>query len=290
MSKSYLYLATLLGLLLAHCGPDKLAGGAGAGNPPLAEVTLAFTASSLADTALPKVSGGGLAKASGIVLRNPDGSFTVRDSSGSDLTLTSIDVLVSRIDFNLPDSLDCEDAKGTVCDSGEVSIRGSFAMDLMTGASTPALSKIRLPAGLYKKVGLELKEEAVESGKSGMGKLGEDSFAPNMIIKGRTDGSKGPARLFALKLNLREGLDFEKPDGFTITAASLNNVQMQLAVDNWLQGVKLSSCLDTTTVLPDSSGTWNLEGDDFCAGDGLRIRRNIEASGDIDNHEGEEGH
>jgi hypothetical protein len=287
MSKSYPYLATLLGLLLAHCGPDKVAGGAGAGNPPLAEVTLAFKASSLADTALPKGSGGALSKASSIVIRNPDGTFTIRDSSGSGLTLTSIDVLVRRIDFSLPDSLDCGDAKGTVCDSGEVSVKGSFAMDLMTGTSMPALSRFQLPAGLYKKVGLELNESPTESGRSGTGKRGEEAFSANMIIKGGTDGTLGPVRLFALKLNLREGLDFEKPDGFTITAASSNMVLMQLAVDNWLQGVKLASCLDTLAVPPDSSGRWNLEGDDFCAGDGLRIRRNIEASGDIDN--GEEG-
>jgi hypothetical protein len=276
MSKSRFFPAALLGLLLAHCMPEKLAGGAGAGNPPLAEVTLAFKANSL-DTVLPKTSGMALGKASGTVIRNADGTFTVKDSAGSEVILTSIEVLVKRIDFDLPEGLDCEHAPGTACDSGSVSVKGSFSMNLMTGVSTPALDKIRLPEGLYKKVDLELEEDS--SGNSGGI---SDPSSPNMVILGRTDSAKGPVRLFALKVDLSDGLDFEKPEGFKITAGSLNTVLMQLAVDNWLQGVDLSSCLDTTTVLPDGSGVLNLAGDDFCGGDGLRIRRNIEASGEID--------
>lgn len=268
MDKRGLLCVSLVGLLLAHCVPEKLAGGSGAGNPPLAEVTLAFKANSLTDPSLPKSPIAALGKASSAVLRNEDGTFTVRDSSGAALILTSIDARVGMIEFDLPDGIDCGRAEGASCENGEVFIKGAYAMDLMTGKSTPALEKIRLPEGLYKTVGLEL---------DGSGD------APNMVISGRTDTAKGPVRRFALKLRLPNGLGFEKPEGFRITAGVMNTVLMQLEVDNWLQGVDLASCLDTTSAVPDSSGIRNLEGDGFCGGAGLRIRRNIEASGEIEN-------
>ncbi len=267
----------LAGALLAHCGPEKLAGGSGAGNPPLAEVSLAFKANSLSDTQAPAGSPPASAKSSAAVIRNADGTFTVRDSSGAALVLASIDVQVGSIEFDLPDGLDCGKAPGTDCDNGEVFLKGRFAMDLMTGKSTPDLEKIRLPEGLYKTVGLQL---------DGTGK--EDSGGqPNMVIRGMTDSAQGPIRRFALKLRLPDGLGFEKPDGFRITAATVNTVVIRLAVDNWLHGVDLAACLDTTAVVPDASGIRNLEGDGFCNGAGMRVRRNIEASGEIENEAGE---
>ncbi|MDB5102878.1 MAG: hypothetical protein JWP91_567 [Fibrobacteres bacterium] len=297
MRKPALYFASLLGLLLAHCGPDKLAGGAGAGNPPLADVTLSFLASSTADAGLPKAaaqggspaSGPGLAKATGGLTRNADGTFTVRDSSGAGIVLTAIEVGVRRIDFELPEGIDCEHATGTSCDSSEVSVRGAFIMDLMTGESVPSLGTFRLPEGLYKRVRLRL--EGNDGGSSGEShKDGADGSAsgPNMVIKGRTDSARGPVRVFALKLNLSEGLEFEKPEGFRIAADSLNSVLMQLAVDGWLRGIDLMGCLDPVLVPADGSGVQNLEGDDFCGGNGLRLRRNIEGSGEID--KGEDDH
>jgi hypothetical protein len=123
------------------------------------------------------------------------------------LGLTSIEVWVFRIDFSLPDGLDCGNAAGTACDSDAVSEKGSYTMDLMTGASTPALGKILVPEGLYKKVDLELEGDETGSGVPGNG----------------------------------------------------------------------GGIPDTAAALADSSGLLNLEGDGFCGGDGLRIRRNIEA-------------
>ncbi|GEM_PF-1601176 len=285
MSKPSLYLAALLAMLLTHCSPEKVAGGAGAGNPPLADVTLAFTARSAADTALPKASPA-LLKSSGIVIRNPDGSFTVRDAAGTALILTAINVNISRIDFELPEGLSCAQAPGVVCDSEEVSLRGALSMDLMTGVSTPALDRFHLPEGLYKRVRLRLDEGEGSSGRRGKDG-GEDpgGLLTNLVISGRTDSALGPVHSFAVRLDLQDGLEFDKPDGFRIKADSLNAVLMQLSVDKWMTGVNLAKCLDSTSAVPDSLGVKILTGDGFCGGQGLLIRRNIEASGEIDRHE-----
>jgi hypothetical protein len=277
-------LAPLIGLLLACCGPEKLAGGAGAGNPPLAEVTLAFTAKSLADTTLPK-SAAGLAKNSGVVIRNPDGTFTIHDASGSPLILTAIEADIERIRFELPENVSCKQVPGTVCDSGEVAIKRIFNLDLMTGKATPALDRIQLPEGLYRKAELGLVEGVEGHSNSGDG---SGSSKPNLVIKGHTDSAQGSVKAFALKLDLSEGLDFEKPDGFRIAADSLNAILIQLSVDNWLQGVELVKCIEAADPASDSAGVRILSGDGLCGGEGLRIRRNIEASGEIDKGEEED--
>ncbi len=272
MSKRFRFHLAWLCLLLTQCAPDRVAGGAGAGNPPLADVTLAFKAGSAGDTVLRKASTG--------VVRNPDGTFTVRDSGGAALILTAITVQVEKIDFELPTGISCAQATGVACDSDEVSIKGAFAMDLIVGSSVPPVSRFRLPEGVYRKVGLGLVEQESESSHGSEGGDTGSAAAPNMIIRGHTDSAAGPVRSFSLQLNLSEGLDFDNPSGLKIKADSLNSVVLQLAVDHWFAGVELARCLDSASV-PDTTGVLVLKGDGTCGGSVLRIRRNIEASGDL---------
>lgn len=286
MNAPFRYLAVLIGLLPAGCGPDKLAGGAGAGNPPLADVTLAFAAKSLTDTVLKKsgaqpIRPSGLAKTSDAVIRNPDGTFTIHDASGSPLILTAIEADIERIQFELPDGVSCRQVPATECDSGEISVKQTFNLDLMTGKSAPALGRIKLPAGLYRKAELRLVEKVEGHSNSSEGGA-SDSSKPNLVIKGHTDSALGTVKAFAIKLDLSEGLDFEKPDGFKIAADSLNAILIQLSVDDWLKDVELVKCIDAADPASDSAGIRILSGDRLCGGQGLLIRRNIEASGEID--------
>lgn len=281
MRNVFLRLAALLALLLAQCNLTPFAGGAGAGNPPLADVAVALKANSLMDTPLPKA-GKVLGKAPGEGTLDTNGTFTVRDTSGAAFTLTGIQVSVRRIEFALPDGIDCGKGEGVVCGNGIASVTGLFSMDLMTGKSNPALGRIRLPQGLYKSVKLTLDEgaEGHSKGSGGSGSTSESTFV-NMVIKGHTDSAGGPVGLFALKLDLLDGLVFEKPEGLRIGVDSLNTVLMQLTVDGWLKGVRMQPCLESPDAVPDSSGMRVLTGDVFCGGEGRRIRRNIEGSGEI---------
>ena len=280
MSKVSRFLTAIFGLLAIQCGPDRVAGGAGAGNPPLADVALTFKAGSAAAPAAP------LAKSAVLLIRNPDGTFTLQDSGGASLVLTAIQVNVEKIDFDLPEGLTCKQAKGVACDSDEVEVEGAFAMELITGKSDPPIGKIRLPEGVYKKVGLSL--EAVDADSVHSGASGDSGKAesPNLVIAGHTDSSSGPVRSFSMRLTLREGLDFENAAGLRIKADSLNGILLALSVDHWFDGVELSKCVESA--VPDSAGLRILGGDSFCGGAGARIRRNIEASTEFeDDHEGE---
>jgi hypothetical protein len=264
----------LLGLLSAHCGIGNLSGGSGAGNPPLAEVALAFKANSAADGALPK--------SSSLASINPDGTLNVKDSAGALFTLTAIEVLARQIDFDLPEGLSCENASGVACDSDEVNVDGPFRIELVAGTAVPALNTLKPPEGLYTMVSLDLEENKTDSAKADSSSASSGPYLPNLVILGKTDSAKGPVRRFALKLSLTEGLDFLDPKGIRISSKALNSVLLKLAVDGWFQGVDLTSCLDSGEPFIDSLGLHNLYGDHFCLEAGSRIRKNIEASGDLD--------
>ncbi len=254
-----------LGLVLLRCQPEKVSGGTGAGNPPLAEVALVFRANSLTDSVL--------RKSAAAVIRNPDGTFEVFDSAGSAIKISSLTIAVRKIDLSLPVGLTCESAPGYTCDSDGISLPGPFVVDLMTGASNPPLEHLRLPEGVYTRVGLELSDN--ESAPA------VDTNTPNMEIRGGTDSADGRARPFSVRLNLRDGLDFDGPTGIRITAAALNKLLLQLTVDDWFKTVDLKNCLEASGSTAGDSGVTLLAGDGFCQGAGLRIRQKIEASGDI---------
>lgn len=264
MCRATRFFALMAAAAMLHC-TDRIAGGTGVGNPPLAEVSLDVKAGS--------ASGAAIAKASAGLQRNPDGSFTIRDSAGLPVTLLAIEALVQGIDFALPDSVDCARFKGIDCMDGESSVIGPFTVDLMSGKSQPPLTKIKLPAGLYRKIGFEL----ISSGDSGET---WDSAAQNIVIRGKLGTDSGAGRAFAVRLNLKEGLDFPHPTGIQIRADTLNNILLGLNVDGWLGGTELTKCVEAMPV--DSSGSVLLQGDAFCGGVGKVIRRNIEGSGGLD--------
>jgi hypothetical protein len=258
-------------LALSGCVDVKLAGGAGAGNPPQADVVLSFKANSL------EAGKAALGKSSGTVLRNPDGTFTAHDTSGSALDLSAIEVQVAKIEIVLPQELDCGDIRGIACGNDEALIKGPYVMDLMTGTAVPSVDFIKLPEAIYHIIELELPTAAHGDAP------GTSSKPFNIAIRGRSGNSAAAGKAFELRLNLKEELTFEDTAGFHIEPASLNNVILKLNVDAWFNGTRFAGCLEQSP--PDSAGVIILEGDDFCAGEGLRIRKNIEASGQVENEE-----
>jgi hypothetical protein len=254
-------------MLLGGCDQEQMAGGSGAGNPPLARVSLALKANSLTAASAASV----LRKTADEVQRNPDGSFTVTDSSGARIRISAIMAQVRRVDFLLPHGLACPSAGTLSCQDNEVMVWGPFAVDLMTGKAIPPLDRIRVPAGLYSEVELEMGDN--DSGAAA------DSAA-DLVLSGSTDSARGPVRNFTVALSLSDGLEFDDSLGLHISADSVNNVLLRLDVDDWFRDADLSGCVATRAA--DSADVTRMQGDGFCGGAGLRIRKRIEASGEFD--------
>ncbi len=250
-----------------QCIPERVAGGAGAGNPPLGEVTLALKAKSSGPRILPKSTASGL-----IAL---DSGFVIRDSAGAVLSLDSIVSRVEGIDFALPDSLDCPIFSGLPCKDGETTLEGPFDLDLLRGISHPALNVFKIPAGLYRKIGFKLIANKQDS------LTDWDSTSQNIVLWGRMGALGSAGQRFVIRINLTEGLDFGDPVGVRIKSDTLNNILLGLNVDDWFQGTDMQACMAASPAGSDSAGIVRLQGDGFCSGTGIRVRRNIEASGGI---------
>ncbi len=263
---------------LNGCITDRVAGGTGAGNPPLADVALSFKASSAPAPAIAKV-----ASLSSPSLRNPDGSFAVADSVGTRLLLTGIAVRVQRIDFDLPEGSNCDQVRDLPCSGNEASVNGPYSMDLISGNSVPAINFIKLPEGLYKTIGLEFEGHA-------SGRDSTDDSTANIFIRGELAGPEGK-RKFGFDLDLRDGLDFRDSAGIPIKATAINRVVLSLSVDGWFAGTDLRKCLDQLQPGPvsDTAVVTFFHGDSACGNTGRRIRMNIESSSDVEREEESEG-
>ena len=267
--------AILIGL--TGCTYDRLAGGSGAGNPPQADVAISFQANSsvapaLAAAALARTSAASSTHAThGPTVQNPDGTFSVADSAGTPLKLTAISVNVGHFDFTLPAGLTCAQVVDLPCINDEASVNGPYVMDLMSGKAVPSINFIKLPAGLFHNFGFDVPQGAADTGT-------------NMSIRGEAELPDGKS-LFEVRLDLQDGVDFQDSAGVKISAGTINRLVLSMSVDRWFAGVDMRRCLEDNSGAVLEGGVRILRGDSACDETGLRIRRSIEASTDVENKE-----
>ncbi len=259
-----LTLPLLIAASLSGCF-DRVAGGAGAGNPPLAEVTVALQA---------KVAPGGpKAKTAAAGTGALDSALAVKDSAGGILILSAIEVRVARIEFTAPDSATCGKSEEN-CLEKEFGLKGEFAMDLISGRATPPIGIFRLPAGTYTQIGLT---PAATDPNASPAKPGY-----NFLVAGKTGGT-APDRAFTIEISLEEGLDFQDSAGIRIAKDSANNIILALKVDAWFKEMNMGACLDR--LLPDSLSAYRLRENGPCA-EGLRaFKAGIGQSEEIDHED-----
>lgn len=268
-------LFALLAFLLGACS-ERLAGGAGAGNPPLAAVTVSLQAGSAPLLAKRSARTGAAASLAGAA----DSVLAVPDSAGTVLTLLGIEARVRHLEFDLPQGLSCQGWGGLTCEEGEILVNGPFRADLVNGTTLPEIAPFKLPAGTYTGFGIDF----VDGGRNADSSAPWDTALQNLAIRGKVGPAGGMGREFQIQLKLQDGLDFENSAGIRIDIPSANKVRLRLRVDRWFRGIDMVRCLDIAPVGPD--GAAQLFGDGVCGGAGRRIRANIESSGEVD-EEGE---
>ncbi len=268
IARRILPLAVLVG---AGCINDNVAnGGAGAGNPPFADVVVTIQANSTAAAAA-------IGKPAAALRVNPDGSLTLSDSTGEAVTLTSIQAWVLDYEFELPVTLVCSDTLPDCIQERLLSNR-SFVTDFIPNTPAPTPQVLRIPAGVYGFVGVDL---------ANYGRFpGQDSTAypdfQNLLLLGHLGPADSAGRTFIIRMAISDSIDFQTPDSVAIQAGVLNQVVLPVNVDGWFRDVDLAHCLDTPGVPVDTAGRVEVRGDTACSGAGLKLRMNVQASGTID--------
>jgi hypothetical protein len=147
-------------------------------------------------------------------------------------------------------------------------------VDLMTGATTPDLSGLRLPAGNYKRIDFRLDEAKAAEVASG-----EPLVGYSLLVKASFTQDNASNTL-DLKLKFSEDARFESTNGVAVDAdtALLALLQPQA----WLEGLPVATCLSKGDLQLASNV---LRIDDQAKGDcgdaENRVKTNIKNSGQL---------
>ena len=197
---------------------------------------------------------------------SPEPGLVVSDSLGLDFTVTEARAFIGKVKLIGRDCGDAplsqeapaesgegdaggsESGDGDCGDAGNV-LTGPFMVDLLTGASTPAMGELEVPAGTYRKVKIHL--DHAQAGDAIV-----DSADPLMghtlYVKGTymPPGGETPAD-FSLMLKFNEEVEMQSLAGMRLDAETLSSLLVTLKVGDWLAGSDVASCLGD----PDVAGS-----------------------------------
>lgn len=211
-------------------------------NPSRASVGLEIKASA-------STSAGALAKASGLILG---------DTAGVHVDLSDAKLVVSRIKLESEtgggscDSsghalkkegepgdtsgrgTEVENEKERECeDESGLALKGPFVIDLLTGASSPDLGTLSVPAGTYNEVKIEMHHGQNDSTLGGR----------TLVAHGTLTLADGSTKPFSIALTLDENLKIKSDSGLNLSAGALQTVAVKLMAGDWLKGLDLAGCM-----------------------------------------------
>ncbi len=194
------------------------------------------------------------------------------DDGALGFALQSAYVHLRDIELDLPDDVSCEDIAdelvGASCDDNgqKIVVNGPFDVDLITGTSTPDLSLVEIPVGLYRRVDFRVDDNPDET-----------SFAVVADFE-----YEGQAYTLDLSLDFNEDIRIETLPGVSVDEST--NLIAEFVVDDWLAGVDVGSCMEAgdvevegTRVIIDETSTSG-----SCSGIEDMIKSNMKDSGQMD--------
>ncbi|WP_375769301.1 DUF4382 domain-containing protein [Archangium gephyra] len=205
-------------------------------------------------------------------------------SEGLTFTLTEALIHLKDIRLDLPQGTKCADVRGLLsgatCQGGEsgsgsgtVVVPGPIVVDLMTGATQPDLSGLRLPAGTYKRIDFRLEE--AEAGEVATGPLVGYS-----LLARATFTRDGADNILDLKLKFSEDARFQSATGVTVDAD--DELLALLKPQAWLEGLPVASCLQSGDLQLSSNVLYLDERAQGACGDAeTLVKNNIKNSGDL---------
>ncbi len=168
------------------------------------------------------------------------------DAQGTPLSVAHARVSVKRIELEKQVGGEaCREADfvdsgfSVTCDGDKLRIEGPIVVDLMTGASTPSLERVVLPAATYQRVDVRL--EQARAGDVLM--AGDPLIGATLVADGELD-YRGQPTPYDLALKFNEDARFESSTGVTVSEAGAEQLLLLLDVTQWFAAVPLTGCLD----------------------------------------------
>ncbi|MFP2925347.1 hypothetical protein ACLESO_09035 [Pyxidicoccus sp. 3LG] len=209
-------------------------------------------------------------------------STVFQSSDGTAFTLTQARIHLRDIRLDLPKGTKCEDVSGLLagaeCKGGDDSktlvVPGPIVADLMTGATTPDLSELRIPAGNYKRIDFRLEEAKSEDVGAAEPLLGYSFLA-------RADFTvDGAARKLEMLFKFSEDARFESATGVDVPEGG--SLIAFLKPQVWLEGLPLGECIqDGEVEVADATVRIDGKSGGKCSDAESTVKSNIKRSGDL---------
>lgn len=178
----------------------------------------------------------------------------------------------------VPGEDDDEDDNNGIDDEDKVVVEGPFIADLINGTSTPSLTTLLIPSGLYTRIDVRI-DEADEG--EGLLTAGDPLLGRSLYARGSFD-YQGTSHELRIRLKFSEDIRFENKAGIEVLETGANDVVLSLDENAWFKGINLVACLDAGDLTLESDGSLVIDedtGEDECGDLENRIKENVEASG-----------
>ena len=235
--------------------------------------------------------------------------FTMSDLSGFRFTIQDARINVKKIKLESAEeesgSKACgllkSSSEGGGNDSGktgeqecpednELTLKGPYVVDLLTGASYPSLDTLSVPVRIYEKI--KMKFDYAKKGSAVLDST--DPLIGNTLLVRGTYGVPGmPEQPFSLSLKFDEEMEIASAAGMQLNATSLSNIVISLKMDQWLTNLNIKGCLDQTDVMQSLTGGATVFSEESplgkCLDIGKTIKENITKSFDVGEEDEKDG-
>lgn len=236
--------------------------------------------------------------------------LSMTDSSGLTFKVTEARAFIDKIklisgDDTCDDVLELEAAAGDSgdtddgpdtgdgdCGEGENELKGPFVVDLLTGATLPAMGDLVVAAGTYKKVKIHL-DHAQKS--DNMVDSTDPLMGHTLYVKGTYSLPGQEEKPFTLMLKFNEEVEMETLAGMQLDAATLNTLLVSIRMDGWLKAMDVGGCLAKPEVAASIAGGLIFSEDTEigrCLDIEKTVKENIRNSFEVeddDDHDGKRG-
>lgn len=165
---------------------------------------------------------------------------------------------------------------GEDSDGDEIRFAGPYNVDLLTGDSTPPLTDLTVPPGLYKRIDLRI-DDAETGPMVGYSLLAFGSY---------TTETTTPV---VIRLKFNEDIRFESPSGVSVSEQGGSDIVLRISANDWFAGASaaLDECLLEESALVDGILTIDDESDVGAECDEIEelLKDNFKQSGEIDSED-----
>lgn len=168
----------------------------------------------------------------------------------------------------------------TGCDDHDRNAKvGPFVIDLVTGATTPAMDEFVVDAGSYRKVKFHLDHAQVSDSVL---PAGDALLGHTLLVKGdyRLPGDTAGTP-FTLALKFNEEVEMQALSDMVLDPNTLSTILVRLRMDGWLNSLGVATCLADAEVKASLAGGVTITEDSVlgkCLDVEKTVKRNIRAS------------